>query len=227
MEQIATHKLKDVVELLRGRIQSLAQNECIPAEQRMLIALAGVPGSGKSTVSAALLQLLQMDGRNDISILTMDGFHHTTEELSRCECPDVAFRRRGAPFTFDGRAFVNFVKKLKTASVTEENDHTLELRAPSFDHGIQDPIPDDVVIPSTAKIIIVEGNYVLLNQSPWNELSRSTTIETARQRLIARHIKAGIETSEEEAAIRVDENDMVNAELILCESMKPQVIVVN
>jgi pantothenate kinase len=62
------------VALLRGRVERLLleQSQSSPT-RRVLIALAGVPGSGKSTVSAALLQDLRSRGIEGIAVLPMVG----------------------------------------------------------------------------------------------------------------------------------------------------------
>jgi pantothenate kinase len=45
-------------------------------------------------------------------------------------------------------------------------------RIPSFDHAVQDPVEGDIPIPSSTKIVIVEGNYTLLDEETWNEIAR-------------------------------------------------------
>lgn len=84
--------------------------------------------------------------------------------------PDEAFRRRGAPFTFDAGAFVSLIRQLRKSSVTRIDEPSLAIRAPSFDHATKDPITEDIYIPSSERIIIIEGNYLFLNQSPWSEI---------------------------------------------------------
>lgn len=59
--------------MLQGRIEKLLrrQKTCVP-KRRLLIALAGVPGSGKSTVSDALLRALTIQGGiTDVAVLPM------------------------------------------------------------------------------------------------------------------------------------------------------------
>lgn len=186
----------DQVQLLLGRTELLLQKQRNSPRQRLVVALAGVPGSGKSTVAAALLKSLQDRGEQDVAILSMvstasggrargtvltvqDGFHHTKEALSRFDCPVTAFSRRGAPFTFDGEKFATFMETVKSSEVTLEEDPELALRAPSFDHAIQDPVAKDVYISSKCKLVIVEGNYVLLDLAPWSrvaELANETQV---------------------------------------------------
>jgi pantothenate kinase len=98
-----------------------------------------------------------------------DGFHFSKRNLAVFSCPETAFRRRGAPFTFDADAFVNHVTLLKNCSVTQVDRPELGVRLPSFDHTVQDPVEDDIYVPSSAKVVIVEGNYLLLDEEPWNK----------------------------------------------------------
>lgn len=80
-------------------------------------------------------------------------------------------RCRGAPFTFDSEAFVALVRRLKKLKVTREEDLSLSFLLPSFLHATQDPVENDIFVSSTAKIVILEGNYTLLNQHPWDEVA--------------------------------------------------------
>lgn len=91
--------------------------------------------------------------------------------MSTFENPDLAFRRRGAPFTFDAEAFVNLVKVLKATPVTANHEPELFIQAPSFDHAIKDPIQDAITVSSRTRLVIIEGNYTLLKQSPWDHIS--------------------------------------------------------
>lgn len=99
-----------------------------------------------------------------------DGFHFTKEVLSSFQDPENAFRRRGAPFTFDAESFINLVKAVKAAPVTTSQEPEQHVYAPSFDHAVQDPVENDIAISSRNRIVIVEGNYTLLNQKPWDKI---------------------------------------------------------
>lgn len=174
---------------LVSRVERLLHRQASDPRQRILVALAGVPGSGKSTVSHALLQELEKRGMDDVAIVPMvsldtphmgypnadkvskDGFHYTKQALLGFQDPENAFRRRGAPFTFDVDSFISLVRTLKTNPVTSNTEPEQPVYAPSFDHTVQDPVENDIVISSRKRIVIVEGNYTLLNQKPWNEIT--------------------------------------------------------
>ncbi|KAF9699997.1 hypothetical protein EKO04_001999 [Ascochyta lentis] len=220
---------------LVSRIDKLLQRQASIPHQRMLVALAGVPGSGKSTVSHALLQELASRGVKDVAIVPMDGFHYTKKVLSVFEDPETAFQRRGAPFTFDADGFLNLVKTLKSTPVTTSEEPEQLIHAPSFDHAVQDPVEDDIAISSRNRIVIVEGNYTLLDQKPWDEIAKicderwfvDVSPEIVRDRLAARHLAAGIETSFEAAVQRAETNDIPNGEMIRSLLIEPDVIIHN
>lgn len=81
--------------------------------------------------------------------------------------PREAFARRGAPFTFDADAFVDAVTRLKRTPVTETDDGALGVRLPGFDHRAQDPVPEAIYVGSATRVLVVEGNYLLLDEEPW------------------------------------------------------------
>ena len=97
----------------------------------------------------------------------MDGFHLSRIQLDAMPDPDSAHARRGAAFTLDGDSFLALVKKLREPICPE----TQTLYAPSFDHAIKDPVQNVIRISSRTRLIIVEGNYTLLDQSPWRDIA--------------------------------------------------------
>ncbi|KAL9025327.1 MAG: hypothetical protein Q9196_005827 [Gyalolechia fulgens] len=132
--------------------------------------------------------------------------------------PATAYARRGAAFTFDDKAFLELVKKLREPLCPESTT----IYAPSFDHAIKDPVDNSIPIRTSARIIFLEGNYLSLNKGLWKEAAHlmdevwfvDVDFETARRRLVGRHVKAGIAPTEEEANRRVTENDLVNGKEI-------------
>jgi len=169
----------------------------------------------------------------------MDGYHLTRAQLSALPDPATAHARRGAEFTFDGAAFLSLVKRLRAVSpqprdrprsaaeviIPEADGSGGEIiYAPSFDHSIKDPVENSIPIlpPPAHRIVVIEGIYVLLDKSPWREAAEMMDLrvfvrvdgETARRRLVRRHLAAGIAATEEEADKRARENDLVNGEMI-------------
>lgn len=159
----------------------------------------------------------------------MDGYHFTRAQLAQMPDPEYAAARRGAAFTFDGEKFLRLVQTLRERVTTDTGD----IRAPSFDHAVKDPVEDDIPIPATCRAVFFEGNYLSLNKEPWNRAAGlmdelwfvEVDFETARKRLVRRHVEAGIARDEAEADKRARENDLVNGKEIVDFRMDVQEIV--
>ena len=194
--------LEDLVAQLRQRAALLTD------DMQFWIGLAGGPGSGKSTIAEALkAQLDKM-----LTVIPLDGYHYYRSELDDMEDPEEAHIRRGAPFTFNSTRFVEDLIKARD---------TGEGVFPSFDHAIGDPVEATIQLHKGPQIVLVEGNYVLLDTEPWCQLRKSVFDETwfldvplsvCNQRVAERHVKTGL--TEEQAQLRVATNDGINAELI-------------
>lgn len=185
---------------------------CLTNGEQFWLGIVGGPGSGKSTLAAELKRHLG----GLLVVIPQDGYHYYRSQLDLMDDPVEAHRRRGAPFTFDTTRFVNdLIKARKNA----------EGAFPSFDHHTADPIENDIQLTLQDRIVLVEGNYLLLNAAPWSRLREEVFDETwflnvpvqeSNRRVMARHMKVGL--TEEEARQRVVTNDGLNAELIMKES---------
>jgi pantothenate kinase len=209
------------------------------AKPRYLVAIAGIPGSGKTTTAQEVVHQLNQACPKAV-ILSMDGFHLSRAALDQLPDPKEAHIRRGAPWTFDVNRFVSFVRQLRTwaddtplACPGSETWSDIDIiRAPTFDHEAKDPVENGISVTPDASIIILEGNYLLLNEPGWQEIAEladyrvfvDTDPQEARGRLAQRHLRAGIEKTLEEGYRRVDCNDFLNAILIREKLLAPDMI---
>ena len=171
-------------------------------KNRYFIALSGPPASGKSTISEKLVKDLTLKG-HDSSILQMDGFHYDDQILKQ----KSLLLKKGAPETFDVMGFLNFLFRLQN-----EN----EVAIPIFDRSLELSRSSAVIISKETRVVIVEGNYILLKTHPWRELHKffnstimiNTKHEILEKRLIERWRSFNI--PEEEIKQKVFENDLPN-----------------
>lgn len=173
---------------------------------RAILGICGPPGAGKSTLAERLVAALG----NEAVYVGMDGFHLAQVELARLGRAE----RKGAPDTFDASGFVNLLSRLSPQSAAAT------IYAPQFRREIEEPIAGAVPILPVHRIVVTEGNYLLLEDPPWNKVKNLLTEtwflspeETVRrERLIARHKAFG--RTLEEARERTLGSDERNAVLI-------------
>jgi pantothenate kinase len=195
-------------EILVQRIKTLS------GQDRKLIAIAGAPGSGKSTLAEDLAHQLGPTA----AVMPMDGFHLDNDTLHAMDL----FHRKGAPETFDADGFVALIKRLR-------GEDTVPY--PTFDRDADRTVPDGGQINETTRVVLIEGNYLLLNQSPWDSLAGlfDMTVrlvvdhETLAARLITRWIDHGL--SPENARDRALGNDMVNVRYVDAHSFDPDYVI--
>ena len=180
---------------------------------RYFIALSGAPGSGKSTVSEKLVSDLNTVGHKS-SILQMDAFHYDDQILKEKNL----LLKKGAPETFDVMGLLNFINRLEKES---------EVVIPVFDRSLELSRSSAVIISDDIKVVIVEGNYLLLKSHPWRELHKffNSTImvncdeKTLEERLIKRWENFNL--SKEIINQKVYENDLPNGVYVLKNSISP------
>jgi len=197
---------------------------------RLLVGIAGIPASGKSTLALALTShtnfLLQ--NQSAAILVGLDGWHLTRTQLDHFPDPKLAHDRRGIHWTFDGPGYLSFLRSLRVPS-----PDTTVLTAPSFDHALKDPSPNAVAIHPYHRIVIIEGLYTFLAMEPWDEAGRilderwwvNCDEGEARRRLVKRHVVTGVAASWDEAERRADENDMPNGRFIIENMLEPTRII--
>jgi len=180
---------------------------------RYFIALSGAPGSGKSTVSEKLVGDLNTVGHKS-RILQMDAFHYDDQILKEKNL----LLKKGAPETFDVMGLLNFINRLEKES---------EVVIPVFDRSLELSRSSAVIISDDIKVVIVEGNYLLLKSHPWRELHKffnSTIIVNCDERILEERLIKRWENfnlSKEIINQKVYENDLPNGVYVLKNSISP------
>lgn len=181
---------------------------------RVLVAVAGPPGSGKSTLAENLAESLGPTA----AVLPMDGFHLDNTTLRQ----RGLFERKGAPETFDAEGFLELVHALRTQA---------NLSYPTFNRSADSTVPAGGHIDEASKIIVIEGNYLLLDQPPWSEIAKlvdlTVFLDVPRavllNRLITRWCDHGL--SEADASARAIGNDMRNVDVVIDNLQKPDFVI--
>lgn len=177
---------------------------------RQVLAIAGAPGSGKSTLVERLAAALQGD---PVAILPMDGFHYDDAVLH-------AMGRRpwkGAPDTFDVGGLKSTLRRLRDPAEGP-------VAVPVFDRDLEISRGSARIIAPGVRLILTEGNYLLLGRAPWQSLQPEfdATVmidvpeEELKRRLGARWIGYGL--TEAEIDFKLEGNDLPNGRLIAAES---------
>ena len=195
---------------LANRARNLATRH-----QPAILGIVGEPGSGKSTLADRLVARLRTsppgkrDGDRWVAHVPMDGFHLADAELDRLGRRE----RKGAPDTFDVDGYAELLRRLRSP-------RRAAIYAPSFSRDIDQPIAGSIAVYPEVKLVVTEGNYLLLPNEPWLAVACELTEtwfcsipEAVRiERLIARHAAFGKSPAEAEAwALGPDQR---NADLV-------------
>ncbi len=186
---------------------------------RLIVAIAGAPAAGKSTLAAALCdEINAISADHPAIVVPMDGFHYDNAILDmRGDRP-----RKGAPHTFDAEGFKVLLLRLKTDSGA--------IAIPVFDRAMDLARAGAALVTEQHRIVLVEGNYLLLDQPAWRDLRRYFDVTVAlqvpfdllEQRLIQRWLDHGAEY--EAARARALANDIPNAQTVVEQSFPAEFI---
>ncbi|GAA4169731.1 nucleoside/nucleotide kinase family protein [Gryllotalpicola koreensis] len=212
------------IDELVARIRALAAER-----PRVLIGIAGAPGAGKSTLALALAEGLGERGlgglggfgADEVAIVPMDGFHLADVTLER----QGSLARKGALDTFDGDGYVAALRRLR-----EPGPRPVYL--PGFERELEQPIAAAVAVGPGVRVVLTEGNYLLVGDEPWREVAGlldecwyvEADDELRRERLVDRHVR--FSKSLEHARRWVAEVDERNAGLVRATRGRADLVVV-
>ena len=190
-----------------------------PGERR-LVALVGPPASGKSTLADAIeARLNQRAGT--LAVLGMDGFHYDDEVL----VPRGWRPHKGAPHTFDVGGLAAILDRLR------RNDEDA-IAVPRFDRSIEIARAGARLIPCGVRIVLVEGNYLLFDEPPWDRLANCFELTAMirldegelAERLRQRWVEFGM--APDAMARQIEDNDLPNGRAVYANSRPADVDIV-
>ena len=183
--------------------------------ERFVVAIAGPPGSGKSTLAERLHEVFQ----DASAVVSMDGFHFDDIVLNSRGLRS----RKGAPETFDYAGFAALLKRIRAGEP--------EIAIPVFDRSMELSRAGAAIIGSDVKFILVEGNYLLLDEEPWSALGGlfdfSIFVDVPRSELERRLMERWRDhgKSDEDARAWIASNDLPNIERVLARRRQADLIV--
>jgi pantothenate kinase len=188
--------------------------------ERLVVAIAGAPGSGKSTLAEKLRDDIAESGET-VAVVPMDGFHFDNRVLEE----RGLLPRKGAPETFDVAGFRHLLGRI----AAREPD----IAIPVFDRSIEIARAGAAIIAAETHIILVEGNYLLLDEQPWTGLQPlfdltvwlDVPMEELERRLIRRWLKHGFAGGA--ARHKALSNDIPNAERVTARSRVADAVLKN
>lgn len=182
-------------------------------DTRTIVALAGPPAAGKTTLADRAVSELNSTNRGCAAALPMDGFHYDDELLiARGWRP-----RKGAPHTFDVFGLESILGRLR------ENQEE-SVVAPRFDRDLEIARAGAIVIDRRVSLVLVEGLYLLLDDAPWNRLAPMfdiTAMIKVSQSEITRRLRQRwdhYQLDQNSIDEKLEQNDLPNGRLVYTNS---------
>lgn len=189
--------------------------------RRFLVAIAGAPGSGKSTVAETLCAMANDRAAGTAEVLPMDGYHFDNCVLeARGDLP-----RKGAPHTFDAPGFIALLGRIRSREP--------DIAVPVFDRSIDLARAGARIIGDAVPLVIVEGNYLLLDDPRWRDAADlfdlKVFLDVPEAELERRLIQRWLDYGHDEASARAKAlgNDIPNARLVTRHSVGADLVVGN
>jgi len=186
-------------------------------QARCLVALAGPPGAGKSHGSERLRAAIDAQLPGQAVVVPMDGYHFDNAVLGEAQLPV-----KGAPHTFDAEGLRVDLERIRR--------HEATVAVPVFDRPLDLARAGGRLVTPAHRIVIVEGNYLLLDQGPWRALHDLFDLRvmlevddaTLERRLVERWLALGQDA--EGARRKACDKDMLNARLVKTTSIPPDLV---
>jgi pantothenate kinase len=212
------------IALLAQRPQKLSSSS-IP---RLMVGVAGPPGSGKTAFASILVAVINAETDESAATLVgLDGWHYPNEYLATQFVEQGGERIslqsiKGVPETFDANAAYDRLSEIRQGG---------RASFPVYSRRLHEPIPAGGTIDVSHRIVIVEGNYLLLDEAPWERFRQlfdirvfiSADLETLKNSLRERHLRGGKSLAQVEQQVR--QVDLLNARRVASGIAHAQVIV--
>lgn len=195
---------------------------------RLMVAVAGPPGSGKTAFATILVAVVNAEAGDDLAVLVgLDGWHFSNEYLGTHfidrDAERTALRSiKGAPETFDAVGAYGCLSEIRRGGYVS---------FPVYSRHLHEPVPRGGSVDTHHKIVVVEGNYLLLDEDPWRRIRRLFDIrifilaprEILVSSLTQRHQRGG--KTPEATMQHVRRVDLPNAERVSPSVAHAQVLV--